>query len=135
MFGNIAPTPYDLNFSLLGVPIRVHPLFWLAALVLGLNLNPHQLPIWIAVVFVSIVVHEMGHALMIRSFGWQPSIVLYTFGGLAMHQPTHHSAGKQIRNFAGRPHGGIPARCGDRRGGEGNAPSLRLPVRHSNRGD
>jgi len=96
VFGNIAPTPYDLRFSLLGVPVRVHPLFWLVSLIMGLNLDSKLLPIWVAVVFVSIVVHEMGHALMIRSCGWRPSIVLYTFGGLAMYQPTHRDPSKQI---------------------------------------
>ena len=96
MFGNVAPTPSDFRFSLLGVPVRVHPLFWLVSLVMGLKLGSELLPIWVAVVFVSIVVHEMGHALMIRSCGWRPSIVLYTFGGLAMYQPTHRDPSKQI---------------------------------------
>ena len=30
-----AETPYDLRFRLLGIPVRVHPLFWLVMAVLG----------------------------------------------------------------------------------------------------
>ena len=35
-----------------------------------------------AVVFVSIIVHEMGHALAARNFGMHPDITLWGFGGL-----------------------------------------------------
>src|SRR5438552_3023244 len=28
-------TPYDLRFALFGIPIRVHPMFWLVSAVLG----------------------------------------------------------------------------------------------------
>ncbi len=96
MFGNINPTAYDLRFSLLGVPVRVNPWFWLVAVLLGRQLHPRELVIWVAVVFVSIVIHEMGHALMIRSCGWRPSVVLYTFGGLAIYEPTYRNPAKQI---------------------------------------
>ena len=34
MFG-ASETPYDLRFQLLGIPVRVHPLFWLVAAMLG----------------------------------------------------------------------------------------------------
>lgn len=94
--GDRPTTPYDLNFRLLGVPVRVHPLFWLVAAVLDIHDVPKYLLMWIGVVFVSVLVHEMGHALTIRSFGWRPSILLYTFGGLAMYQPTRQDPRKQI---------------------------------------
>ncbi len=98
MFGfGVAPsTPYDLRFSLFGIPVRVHPLFWLLSLLIGMNMPPKWLPLWVAVVFVSILVHEMGHAVVIRSFGWQPKIVLWSFGGLAIYQPTQHDPRKQM---------------------------------------
>ena len=87
MLGAPNPTPYDLRFSLLGVPVRVHPLFWLISALLGFN--PNDVPamlMWVGVVFVSILVHEMGHALTMRYFGHNPSVVLYAGGGLAMYQ-------------------------------------------------
>jgi Zn-dependent protease len=78
-----------MHFVLAGVPVRIHPLFWLATLLLGARLRePVLVFIWVACVFVSILVHEFGHALAIRRFGWDPRIVLYHFGGLAAYEPT-----------------------------------------------
>src|SRR5207253_5525130 len=42
------------------------------------------LAIWVACVFVSILVHEMGHVIAARAFGVWGQIVLYGFGGLAI---------------------------------------------------
>ena len=39
--------------------------------------------IWVAVVFVSILVHELGHAFTQRHFGGHPWITLHALGGLA----------------------------------------------------
>ena len=96
MFGTVAPTPYDLRFSLFGIPVRVHPFFWLVSLVMGWS--PHEpklMLIWVGCVFVSILVHELGHALAAQYFGWAPQIVLYSFGGYASYQPSggHWTAG------------------------------------------
>jgi stage IV sporulation protein FB len=49
--------------------------------------NPGQgglLLIWIASVFVSILIHELGHAFAMRYYGIHSYIVLYHFGGLAV---------------------------------------------------
>ena len=78
-------TPYDLHFSVLGFPVRVHPLFWLLGLILSYNVQyPMFVLIAICVAFVSILVHELGHALMMRRFGRESHIVLYVMGGLAI---------------------------------------------------
>jgi len=85
-----AATPYDLNFRLLGVRIRVAPWFWLVALLLGWgwrnvsNQPALVLTLWVAAVFLSILVHEMGHAMAMRFYGIRSYIVLYQFGGLAI---------------------------------------------------
>lgn len=79
-------TQFDLNFSLLGIPVRVHPLFWLVCLVLGGDRDVGNALRWVGVVFVSILVHEMGHALVARNYGANPWITLYGFGGLASYR-------------------------------------------------
>ena len=82
---------YDLCFALFGIPVRVHPFFWLVALLLGLGgVNHYQdraqaLLIWIVVIFISILLHELGHAFAIRYYGWEPSVTLYALGGMATH--------------------------------------------------
>ena len=87
MIGEPAPTQADLHFRAFGVPVRVHPWFWVIALLLGLGggerADPMETVIWVAVVFVSILVHELGHAFPQRFYGGHPRITLYSFGGLA----------------------------------------------------
>ena len=43
-----------------------------------------RIAIWIGVAFVSILVHELGHAVIMRRFGSNARIVLHSFGGLAI---------------------------------------------------
>jgi Zn-dependent protease len=97
--GEPAPSSADLHFRLLGFPVRVHPFFWLAMLLLGMprgKADPLQTIIWVAVGFVSILVHELGHALLQRRYGGDPRIVLYSFGGLAICDDCDRSPIKQI---------------------------------------
>jgi stage IV sporulation protein FB len=92
-------TPYDLRFRFLGFPIRVHPFFWLGSVLLGSSvlqvLGAEYLLVWVVVVFVSILVHELGHALAFRRFGADAEVVLYAFGGLAI--PTNTVSGRWRR--------------------------------------
>ncbi len=76
------PTRYDLRFSIAGIPVRVHPLFWLLALLLGSSSGGIlSLLIWVLVVFVSVMVHELGHAFAMRRYGQSSQIVLHMTGG------------------------------------------------------
>lgn len=85
MFMEPPPTRYDLTFELAGIPVRVHPLFWLIALFIGFSSrDPLRILIWIVVVFVSILIHELGHAIAMGFFGRSARIVLYSFGGLTI---------------------------------------------------
>ncbi len=72
----------DLNFSLFGFPVRIHPMFWLVSAVMGWSADLKHLVAWVLAVFVAILVHELGHALVMRSFGFRPWITLHGFGGL-----------------------------------------------------
>lgn len=77
-------TRYDLRFRVFDIPVRVHPLFWLMALLWGGSGNLTQLVIWIVVIFFSILIHELGHSLVMRRYGVDSFIVLHMFGGLAV---------------------------------------------------
>ena len=87
-----AESPADLRFWLFGTHVRVHPIFWLLAAVLGWGLTMGEdtrtgllyLAVWVACVFVSVLLHEFGHIFMGRVFGSHGHIVLYSFGGLAI---------------------------------------------------
>jgi stage IV sporulation protein FB len=81
-------TNFDLNFRVFGFPVRVHPWFWLGAALIGADFfargGPLLLLVWIGVVFLSVLVHELGHAAAFRWFGADSHVVLYVFGGLAV---------------------------------------------------
>jgi Zn-dependent protease len=80
-----AHTSWDLKFNLFGIHVRVHPMFWLVTAVLGWHDRELGIvALWIAVVFFSILIHELGHVLMGMMFGSHGHIVLYGFGGLAI---------------------------------------------------
>src|SRR5581483_11494851 len=88
MFVDPGYTPYDLNFSLFGISVRVSPWFWLVSAFFVWNVSiPLGLSfvfLGVACTFVSILVHELGHVLMGKLFGSHGYIVLYSFGGLAV---------------------------------------------------
>jgi Zn-dependent protease len=71
-----------LRFNIGSIPVVIEPMFWLMALVMGSNQRGPDLLLWIGVVFVSVLVHELGHALASRAFGARAKIRLHSFGGL-----------------------------------------------------
>lgn len=109
-----AQTPYDLHFRLLGFPVRVSAWFWLGALFFGFNFakgldrlfqedSPGVLPLlmmWMACLLVSILIHELGHALAFRRFGIEASIVLYQFGGLAIPERSSDFRGRSASSLS-----------------------------------
>jgi len=89
LIGEPARTQYDLNFSVLGIPVRIHPMFWLVAVVLGASSNKARvILVWVAAFLVSILCHEFGHAMVQRAYGARPWITLYGLGGLASYHPS-----------------------------------------------
>jgi len=85
LVGEPQQTPWDLHFSLFGIPVRVHPFFWVVAILLGFSGSPQliYLLVWVVAFFLAILVHELGHAMVMRSYGFSPRITLYGMGGLA----------------------------------------------------
>lgn len=81
------------------IPIKISPFFFLTAALIGwINSmgSKHTFAltlIWVGVIFVSILVHEYGHALTSRYFGQKPRIHLIAFGGLT------YPEGKRLRGW------------------------------------
>jgi Zn-dependent protease len=110
MLGMPEPTAYDVRFRLLGIPVRVHPLFWLVTAMMGgaggdETLGP--ILIWIGCVFVSILVHEYGHGLTARSFRYAPSIVLYGMGGLCYSESERQTPWQRLAVLLAGPGAGL----------------------------
>ena len=97
MFGLPGETEFDLRFRLLGLPVRVHPLFWVVSAVLAGRVGDVKaIFLWIACVFVSILVHEFGHALIARMHGADPSVILYSMGGLCVYQDSREGRWQRL---------------------------------------
>jgi Zn-dependent protease len=83
-----------LRFRLGQITVVVHPIHFLTGLLFGLmsvqGLGSEATPVdkatqvvtWMVVVFVSVLVHELGHALAFRAFGYPSTVQLIFFGGV-----------------------------------------------------
>ncbi len=67
-------------FRLLGIPVTVQPWFFLTAALIG----PRELvglAMWVPIVFLGVLAHELGHSWAVRRIGAAPAIELHGFGG------------------------------------------------------
>jgi stage IV sporulation protein FB len=76
----------EWRFHIFDTPVRVKIWFWITILLIGGERETGAMAIWIAVCFVSILVHELGHVYAFRAFRERAEVVLYGFGGLAIPQ-------------------------------------------------
>lgn len=66
------------------IPITVNPFFLILIVLIGW-LNSFSIPgtlVWMGVIFISVLIHELGHALTALSFGQQSEIELHGLGGV-----------------------------------------------------
>ena len=93
-------TPFDLKFRLFRIPVRVHPFFWIGTLFLGFDLIQQGIDVlllWVACVFFSILLHELGHVWMGQFFGSRGHILLQGLGGLAIGASSIHGRWSALR--------------------------------------
>jgi len=70
------------------IPITIYPSFWILAALIAILFGEGdflKMAIWVAVIFVSVLFHEFGHALTALLFGRNPRIELVAMGGLTYH--------------------------------------------------
>ncbi|MES2439319.1 MAG: site-2 protease family protein [Verrucomicrobiota bacterium] len=98
-----------IRFSLFGIPVEVQPFFWISLVILGGALGADtaaevfQILLFVLAGFISILVHEFGHALTARRFGATTSITLQAFGGYAAYSGVRLSRGKNFLVTAAGP--------------------------------
>jgi len=87
------PTRGDLHFSLLGIPVRISPWFWLAAIFLGVNISERDLGlllIWVVAFFHIHFVARNGARAGHSGVRLPPLDHALRHGGLASYDPTKH---------------------------------------------
>jgi stage IV sporulation protein FB len=98
-----------LSFRFLGFPVRVHWMFWLmGALLVGGNYMDRRdalilVPICLAATFVSVLVHELGHAWFMRRYGAYAEIILHGMGGAAIPSGAQFSRQQSLMITAAGP--------------------------------
>jgi Zn-dependent protease len=73
-----------MKFYIGRIPVKIYPMFWFLIIAIGW-LSTFSLPetfIWAIVILISVVIHELGHALTATAFGQSTRIELYGMGGL-----------------------------------------------------
>ena len=72
------------SFRLFGIPVTIRPSFLVIAALIGFTSRRPivYLVAWVAIVFLSILIHELGHAITARSYGAEVAIELNGIGGL-----------------------------------------------------
>lgn len=70
-----------VRFKLFGIPIGIDWSFLIVP-VLAWSGGWQRALIWTTVIFVSVLLHELGHAIAMRVFGFSPRVSIYALGGL-----------------------------------------------------
>ncbi|MEO5913570.1 MAG: site-2 protease family protein [Luteolibacter sp.] len=103
-----------IRFSLFGIPVEVQPFFWIVMALLGRADRADSREDFLAVAlfviaaFISVLIHELGHALTGRKLGGgYASIILTSFGGLAMNQGGRFTRHQRFLMIAAGPGAGF----------------------------
>ncbi|MCD6048872.1 MAG: hypothetical protein K0Q55_275 [Verrucomicrobia bacterium] len=102
-----------LQFTVMGFQVVVQPFFWLIMALFGGAISARTSDDWIQVVlfifvaFVSILVHELGHALGAKKFGEHSTILLHGFGGATYIPRARFTRGQSIFVSAAGPFAGF----------------------------
>ncbi len=84
------------------IPLSISPFFFITAGFIGwLNSGKSPNPIlyiliWVGIIFISVLVHEYGHAITSKCFGQSPKIKLVAFGGLTIPEGPKLSKWKEF---------------------------------------
>jgi len=79
----VARVATGLKFRILGIPVHIEASFFVIVALLGLGGGSASVVAsWVVVVLVSVLLHELGHAVAFRFYGQRPRIVLQGMGGL-----------------------------------------------------
>ena len=73
--------PFSLVFRIGPWPVVVEPMFWFVCAILGMQTQPARMVGWILICFLSVLLHELGHAAVAGLFGARSVIRLHGFGG------------------------------------------------------
>jgi Zn-dependent protease len=92
-------------FTLLDIPVRISP-WYLFLLILPMRRDPASGVRFAVCITLSLLAHELGHALVARHFKLRPEILLHGLGGLTGHERAR-SPGQDALIVAAGPAAGL----------------------------
>ncbi len=102
------------RFTIFGIPVEVQPFFWVICALLGGAVSADTKEAFLGVAlfmlaaFVSILIHELGHALTGRRLGGGHALILLTtMGGLAINQGGRFNRSQRFWMIAAGPGAGF----------------------------
>jgi len=95
------------GLAVFGFPLRIDLFFFVTAALIGRQ-EPLWTLVWVVVVLIGVLAHELGHAFAGRRLGLEPWIQLMAFGGMTgWMRPRPLTAGQKILISAAGPAVGI----------------------------
>ncbi|MBA2282817.1 MAG: site-2 protease family protein [Acidimicrobiia bacterium] len=94
-----------IQFEVLRFPVLLSPWFFLVALfgLRYLEIGLSYFLVWVGVAFFSVLVHELGHAVVMRRYSQEPRIVLQGFVGLTYGSAPYRSRREDITTSLAGP--------------------------------
>lgn len=98
-----------IRFSIFGIPVEIQPWFWVILALIG---GAHgagdaqailTVALFVLAGFLSVLVHELGHALTGKAFSAPTRIVLHSFGGYATFPANSFNRGQNLLVTAAGP--------------------------------
>jgi Zn-dependent protease len=98
-----------VSFRLFGFPVSIHTSFLVIVGFFGLTAGGGVEfgLVWLVVATVSVLAHELGHALVAAPVGGQPRIDLYAMAGLTTWQPGRASRARRVAVSVAGPGAGV----------------------------
>ena len=104
-----AGRPGLLSFRVFGFPVTIHASFLVVVLLLGsmAGAGLEGALVWLVVVTVSVIAHELGHAAVAAPAGGNPAIDLYGMAGLTRWDARRAGRGRQVAVSIAGPGAGL----------------------------
>jgi Zn-dependent protease len=98
-----------LSFRVFGFPVTIHASFLIVVLLFGYSGDTGLTAafVWLGVVTVSVIAHELGHAAVAAPVGGEPRIDLYGMAGLTRWNPGRASRGRRVAVSLAGPGAGL----------------------------
>lgn len=108
VFPTLTSNGAGVRLRIAGIPVRFDTWFFILGVLFTVRLGVAVMVLYLVLLGGSVLVHELGHALVARTTGAQPEIVIHALGGLTSWLPPGEvSRGRRVAISLAGPAAGI----------------------------